>query len=91
MIRTSREFGAAIREKRRSTGLTQEQLAARSGVTRAFLIDLEGGKETSQLGKCLIVAAAVGMDLADLNDAANIKASAAFEDSDDDLSHVPRF
>ncbi|GAY18735.1 helix-turn-helix domain-containing protein [Mycobacterium sp. shizuoka-1] len=39
-----REVGGRIRTLRIARGLTQEQLALRSGVTRNVLIDLEHGK-----------------------------------------------
>lgn len=42
-IRTPFEFGAVVAARRRELGLTQEQLATRSGVTRLWLVKFENG------------------------------------------------
>jgi DNA-binding XRE family transcriptional regulator len=54
-------FGALVREKRIALGLRQEDLAFATGLGRRFIIELEAGKATCQLGKALAVAAAVGL------------------------------
>ena len=58
---TPKEFGAAIRAARKAQGLRQDQLAAAAGVGVRFIVDLEGGKPTSHIGKALAVAAALGL------------------------------
>jgi y4mF family transcriptional regulator len=57
---TPAEVGKLVRETRRAAGLTQEQLAGAAGVGVRFLIELEGGKPTAQLGKTLAVLAVLG-------------------------------
>jgi y4mF family transcriptional regulator len=52
--------GTIIRNTRVAQGLTQEQLAAAAGVGVRFLIELESGKATAQLGKTLVVLDALG-------------------------------
>jgi transcriptional regulator with XRE-family HTH domain len=54
-------FGSMIRHRRKSLGITQEELAAVTGVGRRFLLELEDGKATSQLGKSLLVAEILGV------------------------------
>ena len=54
------ELGKTIRETRRDAGLTQAQVAAAAGVGLRFLIELEAGKPTAQLGKTLAVLAVLG-------------------------------
>ncbi|MEJ2124106.1 MAG: helix-turn-helix domain-containing protein [Alphaproteobacteria bacterium] len=54
-------FGAMIRERREALKLRQDDLALATGVGRRFIIDLEAGKPTCQLGKALVVAEAVGL------------------------------
>lgn len=54
------ELGAIIRETRVAQGLRQDQLAAAAGVGVRFLIELERGKPTAQLGKALAVLDALG-------------------------------
>ncbi|MBU6371191.1 MAG: type II toxin-antitoxin system Y4mF family antitoxin [Alphaproteobacteria bacterium] len=58
---TAEEFGAAIRAARKAQGLRQDQLAGAAGVGVRFIVDLEGGKPTSHIGKALAVAAALGL------------------------------
>jgi transcriptional regulator with XRE-family HTH domain len=54
-------FGAIIRERREALKLRQDDLALATGVGRRFIIDLEAGKATCQLGKALLIAMAVGL------------------------------
>lgn len=57
---TPKQIGLKIRELRKSQGLRQNQLAGAAGVGLRFLIELEAGKETAQLGKTLAVLNALG-------------------------------
>jgi y4mF family transcriptional regulator len=57
---TPAELGKIVREARRAAGITQEQLAGASGVGVRFLIELEAGKPTVQLGKALAVLDVLG-------------------------------
>jgi transcriptional regulator with XRE-family HTH domain len=59
-------FGALIRSRRKAMHMRQDQLALASGVGRRFLIELEAGKPSCQLGRSLLVAEALGMPLIDL-------------------------
>ena len=63
-VLSSKEFGAAIRAARKAQGLRQDQLAGATGVGTRFIVDLEAGKSTAQLGKALAVVAALGLQLA---------------------------
>lgn len=56
----SKELGAFIRATRVAQHLRQEQLAAAAGVGLRFLIELERGKPTAQMGKALAVLDALG-------------------------------
>ena len=56
MFRSARDFGVAIREKRRGLSWTQTELASRSGTGERFIVELEAGKPSCQLEKALIVA-----------------------------------
>ena len=53
-------FGHLIRERRKALNMNQDDVALATGVGRRFIIDLEGGKVTAQLGKALQVLAALG-------------------------------
>jgi len=54
------ELGTIIRTARLEQGLRQAQLAAAAGVGLRFLVELEAGKPTAQIGKALAVLAALG-------------------------------
>ncbi|WP_288414929.1 type II toxin-antitoxin system Y4mF family antitoxin [uncultured Novosphingobium sp.] len=56
-------IGRIIRDERKSQGLRQDELAAASGVGLRFIVELEGGKATAQLGKVLDVLTALGCSL----------------------------
>jgi DNA-binding XRE family transcriptional regulator len=64
--RAAQLFGAAIRQRRVASGMTQDEVALATGVGRRFLIDLEAGKASCYLGLSLLVAEAVGMRLDDI-------------------------
>ena len=59
-------FGALIRSRRKALKMRQDQLALATGVGRRFLIDLEAGKPSCQLGRSLLVAEALGLRPADI-------------------------
>jgi transcriptional regulator with XRE-family HTH domain len=56
-------FGSLIRGRRKALNMRQDELALATGVGRRFLIDLEAGKSSCQLGRCLLVAQALGLGL----------------------------
>ena len=58
---TPTDIGTTIRAARKAQGLRQDELAAAANVGVRFLIELEAGKETAQLGKTLAVLAALGI------------------------------
>lgn len=62
-IATAADLGRLVREARQQRGLSQQDLADAAGVGRRFVSELENGKETVELGKALLVAAACGIDL----------------------------
>ena len=59
-------FGTFIRSRRKALQMRQDQLALATGVGRRFLIDLEAGKASCQLGRSLLVAEALGLRPADI-------------------------
>jgi y4mF family transcriptional regulator len=56
-------LGRLVRETRRTLGLTQPKLALSAGVGVRFLVDIEKGKPTAQIGKIMRVLAALGIEL----------------------------
>ena len=57
------DIGKTVRTTRKQQGLRQDELAAAANVGVRFLIELEGGKETAQIGKILSVLKALGIEL----------------------------
>ncbi len=56
-------IGEAVRLARKGMGLRQDELAAAAGVGVRFLVELERGKPTVQLGKVLLVLGAAGLEV----------------------------
>jgi len=63
---TASAFGSMIRDRRKALKMRQDQLALATGVGRRFLIELEAGKASCQLGRSLLVAEALGFSAADM-------------------------
>jgi len=61
---TAIQFGAAVAAARKKLGITQRDLALAINSGERFIVDLEAGKPTAQLGKALAAAKAVGLRLA---------------------------
>jgi len=62
-ILTPAEIGDIVRATRKAAGLRQDELAGAAGVGLRFIVDLEAGKPTAQIGKTLQVLAALGCSL----------------------------
>ena len=58
---TAKEIGENVRKARKQQCLTQPQLAMASGTGVRFIVDLEAGKETCQIGKALNVIQMLGL------------------------------
>lgn len=64
---TARErLAQNLRRKRLARGVTQEDLAARAGITQTFLSQLEGGKRNVSLDTVERLANALEIDINDL-------------------------
>ena len=62
-IENAEQFGAAVTAGRKALGLTQRELALAINTGERFIVELEAGKSTAQLGKALAAARAVGLRL----------------------------
>ena len=61
---TPENIGQMVRKTRKTMGVTQKDLALTSGTGLRFIIELEKGKPTCQLGKVLTVLNTLGIKLA---------------------------
>ena len=60
---TPQDIGKLVRETRRRLGATQKDLALTSGTGLRFIIELEKGKQTADIGKVLMVLQTLGIRL----------------------------
>lgn len=63
MKQTPRSIGDIVRTTRKILGVTQQSVALTSGTGSRFIIDLEKGKETCELGKVLTVLNTLGIKI----------------------------
>jgi HTH-type transcriptional regulator / antitoxin HipB len=61
---TAGKIGDFIKTTRQQMGVTQRSLALTSGTGLRFIIELEKGKPTCQLGKALAVMNTLGINIA---------------------------
>ncbi len=62
-IHSTEGLGALVRQFRKASGLRQDQLAGVANVGLRFIVDLEKGKPTAQVGKVLQVLKILGCSL----------------------------
>jgi HTH-type transcriptional regulator / antitoxin HipB len=65
-VQAAMAFGTMIRRRRKELKMRQNDLALATGVGRRFLIELEAGKPSCQLGRSLAVGEALGLKLNDI-------------------------
>ena len=59
-------FGRAVRDARIQSGISQEELAARSGMHRTYVGGVERGERNLSYANLLRIADALGMNLSEL-------------------------
>ncbi len=62
-VKTSNDIGALVRDRRTQLSWTQEELAIRVGVSRLWIVQLEKGKPTAQIGLALRTLKELGFSL----------------------------
>lgn len=63
VVQSVADIGKRVREARRKMGMTQQRFADLAGVGRRFLLELERGKATLEIGRVLAVCRAAGIKL----------------------------
>ena len=61
---TPQQIGQLVKKARKTLGVTQKDLALTSGTGLRFIIELEQGKPTCQIGKVLTVLHTLGIGIA---------------------------
>ncbi len=62
-VKTPADIGALVRSARNEQNLRQDELAGVAGVGLRFIVDLEAGKPTAQIGKVLQVLQTLGCSI----------------------------
>lgn len=62
-LNTPKTIGETVRKTRKLLKVTQKDLALTSGTGLRFIIDLEKGKPTAQIGKIITVLNTLGIQL----------------------------
>ena len=62
-IRTTEDLGSLLREARKAQGYTQADLAEAAGVGVSYVINIEHGKPTAEIGKALHLVELLSIDL----------------------------
>jgi y4mF family transcriptional regulator len=91
-IADTRTLGELIRSRRTALGLRQPDLALAANVGIRFIVDIENGKETCQIGLTLRLLKALGIDLVAHTEAAPSPSTSSPAEagiSDDDKGFAP--
>jgi HTH-type transcriptional regulator/antitoxin HipB len=86
-LRTATDIGAVIRERRRASGLDQRTLAAKVGVSRKWIIEVEKGKPRAALRLVLRTLDVLGIVLR-IAEAAPARAQPALPSAAVDLDRI---
>ncbi|TNM62370.1 helix-turn-helix transcriptional regulator [Aliirhizobium smilacinae] len=62
-VRSPADIGTLVRAARKEQNLRQDELAGVAGVGLRFIVDLEAGKPTAQIGKVLQVLQTLGCSI----------------------------
>ena len=63
LAKTPQDLGLLIRDQRRKLGLDQQELARRVGVSRQWIVEMEGGKPRAELALVLRTLTTLGLQL----------------------------
>lgn len=85
IMRTPAELGHRIRARRRALGWDQGMLADQIGVSRKWVVEVEGGKPRAEIGLVLRAFAALGLRLSAVQEPPSAAASPI---DDEDLAAI---
>lgn len=63
IVNDSEQFGQAIKRRRKELGYTQNYVSEVTGLSASFISNLENGKTTTELGKAILLANILGLDI----------------------------
>ena len=62
-INNTKQFGEFVKAQRKKLGYTQKQICEVGGISASYISDLENGKATIELGKAILLANLLGIDV----------------------------
>ena len=62
-INESKDFGTALKLRRKELGYTQRYISEFTGFSISFISDLENGKSTAEIGKAIYLTNMLGLDI----------------------------
>lgn len=62
-VNSPEDFGCILRKRRKNLGYTQAYLSDFTGFSTSFLSDVENGKASCEIGKCIYLANLLGLDV----------------------------
>jgi HTH-type transcriptional regulator/antitoxin HipB len=62
-IKNPTDFGKIISSRRKALGYTQKYISEITGISASFISDLENGKPTVELGKAMMIASLLGLNI----------------------------
>lgn len=63
IVRTPSDLGLLMRDRRKTLGLDQQELAKKAGVSRLWIIEIEKGKPRAEIGLLMRTLLALGLEL----------------------------
>lgn len=63
IVNDSEQFGKTIKIRRKELGYTQNYVSEVTGLSASFISNLENGKATTELGKAILLANTLGLDI----------------------------
>lgn len=63
IINNCTQFGQFIKRRRKELGYTQNYVSEVTGLSASFISNLENGKPTTELGKAILLANMLGVDI----------------------------
>lgn len=61
-INDAKSFGETIKKRRKELGYTQAYISSFTGYSTSFISDLENGKATCEIGKCITLSNLLDLD-----------------------------
>lgn len=62
-VKNAIDLGAEIKNRRKELGVTQSDLAEKTGLSASFISNIENGKDTAEIGKVMLLLSVLGLNM----------------------------